>query len=145
MSLSQTQTTQAGGTVQQVGAGPVNQLAFSGTVNGIPSLFAGAVVPVDGAGNPVHGTATGQVAAGAGTAAVAVKNSPGRLCKVVVVATGTAAVSIYDNASAASGSVLLTIPANAATGTVYDVGEIAANGITVGQVSNSPALALTYS
>lgn len=41
---------------------------------------------------------------------------------VVVVALGTGAVTIYDNASAASGNVLAVIPASAAVGTVVDFG-----------------------
>lgn len=80
------------------------------------------------------------VAAGTTTAVTICKNAAGRIGRVIVIATGTAAVSIYDNASTASGTILLTIPANAATGTIYDVGMPAANGVTVGQVNNSPAL-----
>jgi hypothetical protein len=76
--------------------------------------------------------------------ATVVKASPGRLCKLIVIASGTAAVSIYDNASAASGTVIFTIPANAATGTIYDLHISATLGIYVGGVTNSPALLATY-
>src|SRR5215470_13069175 len=41
-----------------------------------------------------------------------VKNASGRLMKVTVTATGTAAATFYDNASAASGNKLLIVPAN---------------------------------
>ncbi len=84
------------------------------------------------------------VAAGVGTAAVVVKAAPGELVTIVVTATGTAAVSIYDNAAAATGTVLMVIPANAATGAIYNLNMGANNGITVGQVNNSPALTISY-
>ena len=55
------------------------------------------------------GTSYAAVAAGAGTAAVVVSANKGRCCKVIVIATGTAAISIYDNASAASGTTAAAI------------------------------------
>jgi hypothetical protein len=76
--------------------------------------------------------------------ATVVKAAPGRLCKVIVVATGTAAVSIYDNASAASGNILFTVPAAAATGSIYDLHITATAGIYVGGTTNTPALNCTY-
>ena len=59
-----------------------------------------------------------------------VKASPGRLCKVTVTTVlSAAAITFYDNASAASGTVLAVIPASAAVGTVYDFQISAVNGI----------------
>jgi len=61
-----------------------------------------------------------------------VKAAPGRLLKVVVTtATAGGAITIYDNATTNSGTILLAIPAAAAIGTVYDVNLPAANGIYV--------------
>lgn len=80
----------------------------------------------------------------AAATAVAVKASAGRLCKVIVITSGTAAVSIYDNASAASGNVLFTVPASAAVGSVYALDIPATAGIYVGGTTNTPALNCTY-
>lgn len=82
------------------------------------------------------------ITAGA-TGAQIVKSSPGRLCRVVVTATGTGAVSIYDNASAASGTVIGVIPASAAVG-VYDFQMPARNGITIGGAASNPAMTVGY-
>ncbi len=84
------------------------------------------------------------VAAGVGIAAVVIQAKGGMLKKVIVIAAGTAAISLYDNAAAAAGTVLLTIPANTVAGTIYDLNEPVQNGITAGQVNNSPALEVTY-
>lgn len=60
----------------------------------------------------------------------AVKGSAGRLLKIsVTTGLSAAAVTIYDNPSAASGTVLFVIPASAPAGSVYDVNLPAVNGI----------------
>lgn len=76
-----------------------------------------------------------------------IKASAGRLISILVTATGTGGpVSIYDNASAASGTVIGVVPANAAAGTIYDLNMPAKNGITVGVgPTSSPAFTLSYS
>ncbi|MDE2104625.1 MAG: hypothetical protein KGL39_45740 [Patescibacteria group bacterium] len=78
--------------------------------------------------------------------AVVVKNAPGYLFSATVTTLGTAALTIYDNASAASGRVLLTIPASAAVGTIYQfyLGAYAANGITSGGVASCPAVTFQF-
>lgn len=64
------------------------------------------------------------------TATGPVKAAAGRLHKIsVTTALSAAAVTVYDNASAASGTVLFIIPASAAQGSVYDVNLPAVNGI----------------
>lgn len=73
-----------------------------------------------------------------------IKNASGYLCTVVVTTTGTAGISIYDNASTNSGTVLLTIPAAAAVGTIYTLYGAAANGITAAGVTNCPGLTVFY-
>jgi hypothetical protein len=84
----------------------------------------------------------------ANTAGVVVgKATPGRLWSAVVTATGTAGLDIYDNASTNSGTKLLSIPANAVVGTIYNIwnGGPAANGIVSNGVLNCPAVTLYYS
>lgn len=64
------------------------------------------------------------------TATGVVKSAAGRLLKAVVTtALSAAAVTIYDNAGAASGTILFVIPASAAVGAVYDINLPAVNGI----------------
>lgn len=75
------------------------------------------------------------------------KNSVGRLWSAVVTTTGTAGLDIYDNASGHTGTKLLSIPANAAVGTIYNFtnGAPAANGITSNGVLNCPSVTFYYS
>lgn len=81
----------------------------------------------------------------AGTAvATPIKAAAGRIGKVIVTVLGTAAMNIYDNASAASGTILCAIPASAPVGSIYDVQMPAANGITVGGVASSPGLTIGW-
>ncbi len=90
------------------------------------------------------GTATTAVAAGAGNTVV--KAGAGRLCKVVVTAAGTSTdnLTIYDNASAASGTVLAVIPGGGTVGAVYDLNMPAANGIFAVNVASGPAATVSY-
>ena len=81
--------------------------------------------PYDDAGFPAQAALT--VSA---TATGVIKPSAGRLFKAVVTtALSAAAVTIYDNASAAAGTILFVIPASAAAGSVYDINLPAAAGI----------------
>lgn len=89
------------------------------------------------------GQHTSYHAAGASGAAAALA-APGRLCRVVVLAAGTAATNIYDNASAASGTKLYTLPASPTVGTIYDLQFPAANGIYVGGATNTSSILVTY-
>lgn len=93
-----------------------------------------------------HPTATATQAANTAANTV-VKNAPGTLWSATVTTLGTAALSIYDNASTNSGTILLTIPASAPVGTVYqwNSGQPAANGITSAGVLNCPAVTFAYS
>lgn len=99
---------------------------------------------VDSNGNPsTAATATATVAANAGT--VVVKASPGRLYRVLVTtAASTGVLTIYDNASAASGTVLAVVPASTAAGTLYNLEVPAANGITVSAPASCAAVTLSY-
>jgi hypothetical protein len=81
--------------------------------------------PYDDAGYPAMAAFTAGL-----TATGAVKTSPGRLLKVIVTtALGAGAVTVYDNASAASGTVLAVIPASSAVGLIQDINLPAVNGI----------------
>jgi hypothetical protein len=79
------------------------------------------------------------------TSDTVIKASPGCLVCVTVTATGTAAQTFYDNASAGSGTPLLVIPANAAVGSIYMLPGKALSGITAGGIANSPAVTGYYS
>lgn len=104
-----------------------------------------ATVTVDLNGNVVTpgGTKTVQIASGT-TAVTVVKTTAGRLCRVLLqAANGAAAILVYDNASAASGTVIGAIAASAVVG-AYDFEMPAANGITVGGASTNPAMTVSY-
>lgn len=81
-------------------------------------------------------------AAGASGAAAAL-SSAGRLCRVIVVTSGSAATDIYDN-TAASGTKIATIPANPTIGVVYDLQIPVTTGIYVAGATNTSALTVTF-
>lgn len=109
-----------------------------------------AFVLVDLNGNVAASGGTSTVAAAAGTSAnTVVKASAGRLCRVLItaVATGTATLSIYDNAGTNSGTVIGAIPFTTSTpavGTVFDFEMPAISGITVGGASTNPGITVSY-
>ena len=82
------------------------------------------------------------VASGAGT--VTLKAAFGRLCRIVVTVAGTVAFSVFDNASAASGTVLFTSPTATSIGTIFDVQVPAQNGITVSNPASGPGLTISW-
>ena len=94
-----------------------------------------------------YGSRNAQVPAGAATTTL----SPGAppdgaiLATVVVTATGTAATSFYDVANGVVGAAvpLFTVPANAATGTVYTVRLPYTFGLAAVGIANSPALSVS--
>lgn len=65
-------------------------------------------------------------------AAGAVKAAPGRLVKIIVTVAGSAGnLTVHDNPSAASGTVLFTAVGTAAVGTIYDLDIPAVAGLYV--------------
>lgn len=70
------------------------------------------------------------IAAGV-TGDTVIKASPGHLARVLVTATGTANMLIYDNASAGSGVVIGIVKSTAVVGDYVDIQLPAGNGITV--------------
>lgn len=102
--------------------------------------------PVDGFGFSLAsgGDFRFPIAAGA-TGPQVVKASPGRLARVVLAAAnGAAAIRVFDNATAASGTVIGVIPASAAAGT-FDFQMPARAGITVSGAATNPAMAVGFS
>jgi hypothetical protein len=101
--------------------------------------------PVDGFGFSLSagGDFLLPIAAGL-TGAQIVKPSPGRLARVVLAsANGAAAITFYDNPSAATGTVIGVIPAAAAAG-AYDFQMPARTGITFTGASTNPAMTVGY-
>lgn len=76
---------------------------------------------------------------------VVVKAAPGRLCRVLVTTTTTAAqaITIFDNASAGSGTIIGLIPGGTVAGTILDFSMPAALGITIGSNASLAAGAIT--
>lgn len=102
------------------------------------------VTLADSNGFAVSGTSTAVIAAGVGTTVI--KATPGRLGRVsVTTASTTGVLTIYDNASTGSGTVLAAIPTNAAIGTSFDFQMPAANGITAVGAANSAGVTVSYS
>lgn len=84
-----------------------------------------------------------QIAAGI----TVIKAAPGRLCRIVVTTTTTAAqnITFFDNASAASGTVLAVVPGGSTQGTIIDLQVPAQNGLVVGQNASLAAGGITVS
>lgn len=82
------------------------------------------VTDYDDAGYPQIASATAPL-----TATGPVKAAPGRLLKMIITTALSAAVTVYDNTGAASGTVLFATAATPAAGTIYDVNLPAAAGI----------------
>lgn len=101
------------------------------------------VTTVDDLGFVVDGVTTKAIAAATATPTV-LKAGPGRLCQVLVTAVGTDAALVYDNASAASGTVIGAVPASAPVGSVYAFQMPARNGITVAGSAAMPGLTVSY-
>lgn len=88
---------------------------------------------------------TGAVAASS-TGDVVVSAKPGRICKLVITTAGSAALELYDHASASSGAQLVwKSPATTVLGEVYTIDLPVANGIIGKRASNTPAYTVSYS
>ena len=68
----------------------------------------------------------------------------GQLVRVTVLTSGSAATSIYDNASAGSGTLLGVIPASPTVGAVYTFQTEVVNGITVKGAANTSGLLVVF-
>lgn len=103
-----------------------------------------AVTLYDDRGFCTSANATAPVAAAAGTTII--KASPGHLARVVVTAAGTATdnITIYDNASSGSGTVLGVIPGGGTAGAIVSFDLPALNGITAVNVASGPAVTIGF-
>ncbi len=90
----------------------------------------------------VGGTTTVPIAAGVAANTV-IKATPGRLVRVLVTATGTNPMQFFDNASAASGTIIGALPASPAIGTVLLLDMPALQGITAGGNAANPAVTVS--
>jgi hypothetical protein len=63
---------------------------------------------------------------------------------VLVTASGTNALTVYDNASSPSGTIIALVPPSAAVGTLIDCQAPAASGITVAGNSANPGVTIFY-
>lgn len=102
----------------------------------------GLITDYDDAGFPSTAASTTAITA-AGTTVL--KAGPGRVVMVAVTASAAGVVTIYDNASAGSGTVLFATPASPTVGTVYSVNLPAANGITVVAASTPSSVTIGWS
>ena len=109
------------------------------------AALAGVSLPVYGVLTVQAAKSNAAVAAGTGTTPVVVKASAGYLKGFVVTTTASAAMTFYDNASAASGTVLYTTASTIAAGTIIVLDMPFANGLTVSQASGSAAVTIAYS
>jgi hypothetical protein len=91
----------------------------------------------------VGGRTSTAIAAGVAANTV-VKATPGRLARLLVTATGTNQLTIYDNATTSSGTIIAIVPANAAVGTLIDCQAIALNGITIAGNAANPGITIFY-
>jgi hypothetical protein len=73
-----------------------------------------------------------------------IKAVSGRLARVLITATGTNQMNIYDNATTNSGTIIGAIPANPSIGQVFEFMMPAANGITVGGNANNPGVTISW-
>jgi hypothetical protein len=94
--------------------------------------------------SPHHGAVAVPVPGGALNTVVS--TAQGRLCKVLITAAGTAPgfVTIYDNSTTSTGTIVGMVPGSAALGTIRDFDMPVASGIVVAGVANGPALTLSY-
>jgi hypothetical protein len=127
----------------------VNEFLIDGEGTEFISLYN----PATKRGNLLHGiagamnTAVGgrlTVAIPAGTAAnTVVKASAGRCCRILVTATGTNPLQVFDNASTNAGTIVAALPASPAIGS-YDFQLPSALGITVAGNAANPAVTIGY-
>lgn len=120
--------------------------AVGQTSNVTVLLFAtDDVIPSTCSVSLVDGVFTTTITAGVATDTV-IKASSGYLNSVLVTATGTNALNIFDNASGHSGTQIGLVPANASVnGVPFTFKNPAANGITVQGNSNNPGVTISWS
>jgi hypothetical protein len=115
----------------------VNNQTWNGTAYERTQSRQGVVVTTAG------GVTTVAIAASFATDTV-VKATPGRLCKVLVTTTGSNPLTIWDNASGHTGTIIGAFAASPTVGTVATFDMPAANGITVQGNAANPAVTISF-
>lgn len=119
-------------------------LSFAARTLNLAAL-AGIAIPTFGVLPVAAAKSNAALAAGTGTTPVTIKASAGYLKSFVVTTTASAACTLYDNASAASGTALYVTASNIAAGTIVVLDMPFANGLTISQASGSMAATIAYS
>ncbi len=97
------------------------------------------------AAGPVWVTTGGSTTVNVPTnATTVVKASAGRLARILVTTLGAGTLNCYDNASTGSGTVIGTVAASAAIGTVEQIDMPAANGITCVSSATGPVATVSF-
>ncbi len=91
-----------------------------------------------------NGKETTAVAAGTATDTV-IKAEKGLLCRIVVTATDSNPMMIYDHATEGTGKVIGALPANPAVGSSYTFMMPAENGIVVDGHADNPGVTISWS
>lgn len=123
--------------VYQDSSGNLRQVVVLGDEAGTTAEVPNGVLLTSNGGNDMTAMASG-------ASNTVITTGTGRLCRVLVTASNTAAVTFYDNASAASGTIIGYIPASATTGTIYDFNFPHVNGIVATGDANNPAMTITF-
>lgn len=90
-----------------------------------------------------HAIAPFTLAVPAGASDTVVKAKPGAVGTIVVTATGTTPLQVYDNATTGSGTIIAALPASPAIG-AYPFNIAAQNGITVKGSASNPAVLVSF-
>lgn len=128
---------------------PASSVYVPNTANSDFTALQGGPITIDSNGRTsapamvtFGGTATLWVPANSGL--VVVRSGVGRLASVIVIVSGTAQLTIYDNAAIAAGTPIGAVPANAAVGSVYQFYSPAINGILANSVANCCSVTICY-
>jgi hypothetical protein len=117
-----------------------------GAVTGTATVSINASTSTVGAKAAVNPTSNGSqyLEFAASSSDQVVSALPGSIVKVIPMTAGSAATSIYDNATAGSGTLLLTIPATPTVGVPYTLNLPCANGITIKGAANTSAVGVSF-
>jgi hypothetical protein len=130
-------------------------IRISGALTGAPGSTQAQLMDAAGNSRGVNVTAANQLATqkaqlnapvAVSSSATVVKGSAGFLSGVLVTTAGTStAMNIYDNASAASGTIIGIVPATAVAGQYCPFDMPATAGITCSGSATNPAVTVAYS
>lgn len=129
------------------GAGSITPAGSIMAVNVILDVATGNLYAQQGYHGVTDVNAGGRasLAIAAGTSAnTVVKAGAGRLARILVTASGSNALNIFDNSSSPAGTQIALVPANAQSGTLIDCQAPALNGIVVQGNSNNPGATIFY-